>query len=586
MSGQAMDGPGRRLGARLGPTFGHDAALILITGVLAGCGLVYEYLLAHTAGRILGAVEAVIFTMIGLMIVSMGVGSFLARYIRDPFTGFAWLEGGLALLGGGSVLMMGAITALVVVLPRTLAETYGLPPDLVPRGGLVETLEGVASVAPYVLGAILGIMVGMEIPLLARIRQTLHGRHLTHNTGTIYGADYLGAGIGAALWVAFMLAMEPARAAVLTAAANLAIGLVFLALYARRVRLLWPVLALHGLVAVALVVVAMHGVVWSRQLEDLLYEDRVVHSVDTGHQRLTVTERLVDPARPPVHTFFINGRIQFQSTDEHIYHAMLTYPAMVAAARRDTVLIVGGGDGLALRDVLRWGPREVLLLDLDPRLVAFFTEPLIRNGRAVNGPLLELNGRAFADARVETRFGDAFLTVDRLIREERRFDVILVDLPDPSNVDLNRLYTVKFYAKLRLLLAGDGAMAVQSTSPYHARKAFLSIGKTIRQAGFAHVEQYRQNVPSFGEWGWSIAVANGRPASRRIAETARLPVDDGWTTKAVLQGAFAFPRNFFDGLDAIEVSRLGNAAAYRYHQQAWEREQGLPTDGPRPRGGS
>ncbi len=586
MSGQATERRGRRLTDRLGPTFGHDAALIVITGVLAGCGLVYEYLLAHAAGRILGAVEAVIFTMIGLMIVSMGVGSFLARYIRDSFTGFAWLEGMLALLGGLSVLMMGGVTALVAVLPRILSETYALPPDLVPRGGLVENLESLARVAPYVLGAILGVMVGMEIPLLARIRQSLHAHHLTHNTGTIYGADYLGAGIGAALWVAFMLAMEPARAAVLTAAANLAIGLLFLVLYGRRVRLLSAVLALHAVVAVALITVALHGVGWSRTLEDLLYEDRVVHSVDTGHQRLTVTERLVDPARAPVHTFFINGRLQFESTDEHIYHAMLTYPPMLAAARREKILIIGGGDGLALRDVLRWRPKEVLLLDLDPRLVAFFAEPLALDGRVVNQPFLELNRRAFADARVETRFGDAFLTVDRLLREEARFDVVLVDLPDPSNADLNRLYTVKFYSKLRGLLAGDGAMAVQSTSPYHAREAFLSIGKTIRRAGFAHVEQYRQNVPSFGEWGWSIAVANGRPASRRIAEAPGLPVDDGWTTKAILEGAFAFPKYFFDGLADIEVSRLGNAAAYRYHQRAWEREQGLPADRPNARGGS
>ncbi len=579
MSGRVEEGSRpRRLIARLGPTFGHDAALILITGVLAGCGLVYEYLLAHAAGRILGAVEAVIFTMIGLMIVSMGVGSLLARYFRDPFTGFAWLEGLLALLGGLSVLVMGGIIALVAVLPRVLGEIYDLPPDLIPRGGLVESLETIARIAPYVLGAILGVLVGMEIPLLARIRQSLHAHHLTHNTGTIYGADYVGAGIGAALWVLFMLAMEPARAAVLTATANLAIGLLFLLLYGRRVRLISAVLALHALVAVALIVVALQGVGWSHALEDLLYEDRVVHSIDTGHQRLTVTERLVHPARPPVHTFFINGRLQFESTDEHIYHAMLTYPPLLSAARRERVLIIGGGDGLALRDVLRWEPREVMLLDLDPRLVEFFSVPLESSGRVVNQPFLDMNRRAFADSRVETRFGDAFLTVDRLLREQRRFDVVLVDLPDPSNADLNRLYTVKFYSKLRGLLAGDGAMAVQSTSPYHARKAFLSIFKTITAAGFAHVEAYRQNVPSFGEWGWTLAVANGQPAGRRIADAISLPVDDGWSTKAILQGAFAFPKNFFSGLDDIEISRLGNAAAYRYHQQAWEREQGMVAD--------
>ena len=554
----------------------NDFAIMAVTGVLAGCGLVYEYLLAHAAARVLGAVETVIFTMIGIMIVAMGVGAFLARAVRHPFTGFAWLEAALAGLGGLSVLILGAVTALGVVLPRAIAETYGMPPDLVPRGGLIESLNRFAAVAPYLLGAVIGVMVGMEIPLLARVRQAFHQRHLVHNAGAIYGADYIGAGIGAALWVAFMLAMEPARAAVLTASANLLMGLVFLALYSRHVRRAWAVVALHGAIGAVLVVVAAQGSDWARTMENLLYEDRVVHSISTTHQRLTVTERMIGPDRAPVHTFFINGRTQFASNDEHIYHAMLTYPALAASARHERILVIGGGDGLALRDILRWNPKEVVLLDLDAELVSFFTNPVVRGGRVINRPLLELNGFAFRDRRVSTRFGDAFLTVDALLRDGAVFDAIVVDLPDPSHPDLNRLYTERFYRKLKHLLAGDGAISVQSTSPYHAREAFLSIGRTMEAAGFGSVEQYHQNVPSFGEWGWTIATRHGAPASRRIAALDRLPVDDGWTTKAVLLGAFAFPKGVFDGRASIEINRLGNAAIYRYYQRGWETGQGLP----------
>ena len=574
MSALAPETPTRRSPVAL-PAWGHDAIIMGVTGVLAGCGLIYEYLLAHTAGRVLGTVEAVIFSMIGVMIVAMGVGSFLAKAVPRAFSGFAWLEATLAMVGGFSVLIVGAISALVVIIPQTIADTYGMPPDLVPRGGLVRTIEAVAGVAPFVLGAAVGVLVGMEIPLLARIRQEFHRRHLIHNTGTIYGADYIGAGIGAALWVAFMLSMESGRAAVLTASANLVVGLLFLALYGRWVRRVWAVVALHAVVGAALVVVAIHGSDWSRAMEDLLYRDRVVYSVATEHQRLTVTERTVHPERAPVHTFFINGRTQFASDDEHIYHAMLTYPALAASARRERVLVIGGGDGLAVRDILRWDPKEVVLLDLDARLVEFFSKPLVRDGRVVNKALLDLNGFAFKDPRVRTAFGDAFLTVDALLREGRRFDTIVVDLPDPSHPDLGRLYSRRFYLKLRQLLAGDGAMAVQSTSPYHARPAFMSIGKTLRAAGFAHVEQYHQNVPSFGEWGWTVAVAHGAPASQRLRQLTALPVDDGWTTKELLLAAFAFPKGFFDGLEDIEVNRLGNAAVYRYYQKSWESEQGL-----------
>jgi spermidine synthase len=553
----------------------NDLLVMLFTGVVAGCGLIYEYLLAHTAGRVLGAVETVIFSMIGVMIVSMGVGAFLARTVRCPFTGFVWLEGALAALGGGSVLILGGVTAAATLLPQILAQTYGLPPDLVPQGGAVKALAAIAAYAPYFVGAVLGIVVGMEIPLLARIRQEFHAETLTHNAGTIYGADYIGAGIGAALWVAFMLAMEPARAGMLTAAVNLAIGFLFLILYRSRVRRWRLLFALHGLVAAALVMVALYGTGWARTMESLLYTDRVVYSVSTTYQRLAVTRRLADPLAPPIYNFFLNGRLQFSSDDERIYHAMLTYPALAAAGRRDKVLVIGGGDGLALRDILRWNPKEVVLLDLDAELVELFSKPKMVGGRMINRPLLELNRFAFADERVSTRFGDAFLSVDALLRDRRRFDVIIVDLPDPGHPDLSRLYSARFYAKLRQLLAGDGALAIQSTSPYYAREAFLSIGKTVAAAGFTSVEQYHQNVPSFGEWGWTIATLNGPPASVRIDRLARLPVDDGWTTRAVLKGAFAFPKGFFDGLAEIEVNRESNAAVYLYYQRGWAREQGI-----------
>ena len=230
---------------------------------------------------------------------------------------------------------------------------------------------------------------------------------------------------------------------------------------------------------------------------------------------------------------------------------------------------------MAQRDILRWNPREVTLVDLDPELVNLFKN---EQASGVPGILARLNKGALADSRVRIRYGDAFLVVDDLINEGRTYDTIVVDLPDPSHVDLNRLYTVRFYAKLRTLLAGDGAIGIQSTSPYHARKAFISIGKSVAAAGFAHTEQYRQNVPSFGEWGWTIAVNNGRSPSERLQDT-QFRVDDGWTTRKIVLGAFAFPKYFFDGWDEIKTSRLGNAAAYQYHQQAWEKRQGLVDSG-------
>jgi spermidine synthase len=553
----------------------HDIVLFAIMGILAGCGLIYEYLLSHYAGRILGAVEQVIFAMIGIMIVSMGLGAFAARLFKSYFNAFVWLEVTIALIGATSVLVLAATTALANLLPQILIETFSLPPDLIPRGGMITWAHKTASVMPYVAGFILGFLIGMEIPLIASIRETLYGEHVEHNTGSVYGADYIGAGIGAAIWVLFMLSLPPTIAAVITASVNLLVGLIFYTVYRKRIHLGVWVVSAHVLVGAIIAVVALNGTDWDNAMEDLLYKDKVIFSYNTQYQHVTITERIMDPAKPKIVSMFINGRSQFASNDEIIYHAMLVAPVMHASARHNNILIIGGGDGLALRDVLRWQPKSVDLIDIDAAIIEFFTSPYINKGKVINQALLDLNQQAFSDPRVQSRFGDAFIKVDELIQQQRLYDVIIVDLPDPSHPDLNKLYSARFYAKLKTLLAGDGAMVVQSTSPYHAKNTFLSIGKTVHHAGFMHVEQYRHNVPSFGEWGWTIATKNGLSAKARITNKDKLEVNDGWSTRGVLLAAFEFNQHFFDDLSSIKVNRINNQAAYQYHQADWQKQQGI-----------
>ncbi|MDQ7014906.1 MAG: polyamine aminopropyltransferase, partial [Gammaproteobacteria bacterium] len=553
----------------------YDLAIFSIMMVLAGCGLIYEYLLSHYAGRVLGSVESAIYAIIGIMIVSMGVGAFTARLIKNPFSGFAWLELIVALLGSSAVLIIALLFAFSTRLPQILSETFALPPDLLLDGGLMQFSEQVAAISPYLMAALLGFLIGMEIPLMARVRQALYSQHLTHNTGSIYGMDYLGAGIGAALWVGLMLTMEISYAAALTASANLIMGLLFLFIFRQHIASRWPLLLAHGLTALLVLSIALFGDQWDAQMEEMLYRDKVVYRLNTHYQRLTITERHIGANQPAVLTFYINGRTQFASNDEHLYHALLTAPTLAASARQERILIIGGGDGLALRDVLRWQPQHVTLLDLDPTLVRLFSAPLIIQGKQVNQRLLAMNHNAFADPRVTVQFGDAFLNVDDLIQQQRRFDSIIVDLPDPSHPDLNKLYSSRFYHKLNLLLAGDGAMVVQSTSPYHARNTFLSIGKTIKHAGFKHVQAYHHNIPSFGEWGWHIASKEGSSAKRRLQQLKQLPIDDGWSSRAALLATFEFGRYFFDDLEQIKINRLGSMQAYQYHQQDWQQEQGV-----------
>ena len=552
----------------------HDTVLIGAIGLVAACGLVYEYLLAHYAGRILGAVEPTVYAMIGLMIVAMGCGALAARWIASIYRGFAWLELGIGILGGTSILLLSGAVALAYSLPEWLRTVYNLDAAIVVDGGLAAMLLQSARVLPFVVGFIIGFLIGMEIPLIARVREHIHQRRLEHNLGAMYGADYIGAGIGAAIWVAICLRIPIIYAAVGTAAINTLVGIAFLSIYRRQLRPSTRLWIGHGLLAGLLVVLAVFGTQWTTRLGDTLFQDRVVYRLQTPYQNAVITKRHVARGKPDVLSLYLNGRLQFASNDERIYHAYLTSPAMAATYRRERLLVLGGGDGLALRDLLRWNPDSVTLIDIDAELVDLFS------GEDPNAPawlsqtLVGLNEGAFADPRVVVVQADAFIEVERLAAEGETFDVVVVDLPDPGHPDLNRLYSDYFYARIGQLLSPDGVLALQSTSPFHAKSAFLSIGKTVSHVGF-NTEQFHANVPSFGEWGWTIGTLRGKPASERIADADAGPTPDGWLDREQMLAAFAFPNGYYADLDDVRINRLGSHVVYGYHQEALQEYRGV-----------
>lgn len=542
--------------------------------VLAACGLIYQYLLSHYAGRVLGMMEHAIYIMIGVMIVSMGIGAFLAKYFSKSETAFAFLEMLIALLGAISLFIIGGAFAFSLYMPLLLSETFAIPLELLPDGGFVQELLSAAKIMPFVIGFLIGVLIGMEIPFIARIRQRLYGAYLEHNVGTIYGADYLGAGIGAAIFILWMLSMDPNKAVVLTASVNFMSGLVF---YLWQYRFIEKKFLLNTLVCAVIIVLIMLGRFgghWQEQIEAFFYKDPVVASIQTPFQHVTITESIPrQKGQKPILSLFINGRTQFTSKDEFIYHDFLVQPALLASYRRKKVLIIGGGDGLALRDVLEWSPEEVFLVDLDEDLVSYFAAPI---QHPVENRLIALNKNAFADPRVTVKFGDAFNVVDDLRVEGHFFDTIIVDLPDPSHPDLNKLYSVSFYAKLHNLLSQDGALVVQSTSPYHAAAAFLTVGVTVKAAGFKHVDRYHANVPSFGEWGWTIATKAGKAPKQRLQEASPEIPEPHWVSKEQLIGAFAFQQHFFDDVEKLTPNTKENGLIYQLHQKAWMVEESAP----------
>lgn len=552
----------------------HDIVLIGSMMVLAACGLIYEYLLAHYAGRIIGAMESSIYGMIGIMIVAMGIGAFLAKWIQNPFAGFAWLEVGIGFLGGSSILIMAGMIWLTYSLPQLLQEVYGLHPSMTLEDGIVAVLQEASFLTPFAVGFVLGVMIGMEIPLIARIREEVHGKHIVHNTGTIYGADYIGAGLGAAIWVYVCLKLPIMVAAIGTAGVNAFIGLIFLYRYQRQIRSTVKLWLAHTLLIAGLILLSVMGIRFTNHMNSALFKDQVIYKKVTPYQHITLTKRRVGKGVPTTISLYINGRLQFSSNDEAIYHSLLTYPPMLASARHENILVIGGGDGLAVRDILQWQPKAVTVIDLDQSMINLFSGNDPATSDYVREILLELNKRSFLDQRVRVLVGDAFVEVEKLVRSGLHYDTIIVDLPDPSHPDLNKLYSSYFYARLKELISGDGAIAIQSTSPYHSKKAFISIGKTLADAGFT-TRQYHANVPTFGEWGWSIGTKYGKDPLQRIQETVFLPVTDPWISKAQLEAIFVFAPSFFQDHEEVGVNHLGSHLIYQYHHDAWEKEEGL-----------
>jgi spermidine synthase len=307
-----------------------------------------------------------------------------------------------------------------------------------------------------------------------------------------------------------------------------------------------------GLVVALLVV----GIGFSSRLtewsEDRLYADEIVFAKTTPYQRIVVTRS------PAGFQLFLNGNLQFASADEYRYHEALVHPAMMASAASGhaprKVLILGGGDGLAAREILAHPSVEsVTLVDLDPAMTRLARRWM---------PLAQLNRQSLNDPRVTIVNDDAMVW---LRTAPGGWDVAIVDFPDPNGFGLGKLYTRSFYQLLAARIAPDGAVAVQATSPLFARKSFWCIVRTMRSAGFS-VSPYHVAVPSFGVWGFALAMKHPFTPPTQPPNVALKFLDAD-----ALESMFRFSADMSE-VD-VEVNQLDNQMLVRYYEQEWRKWQ-------------
>jgi len=487
--------------------------------VVATCGLVYELIAATMASYLLGDSVTQFSLVIGVYLSAMGLGSWLSKSIeRDLYDRFILVQLIIAVVGG---LAAGALF---------LGYAY------------------LSTIRPLLFSIliIVGTMVGLEIPLLMRILKD--GQELKDLVARVLAFDYIGSLLASLL---FPLALLPhlglVRTSLLFGLLNALVALLCARTF--RAQLTRPNLAISQsiLVAVILAVLLAFGARIERFAENQLYDAPVVFSNKTAYQRLTLT-RWADDLR-----LYIDGNLQFSSVDEHRYHEALVHPAMAeATATAKRALVLGGGDGLATRELLKYPALERIdLVDLDPGMTDLFRrDPM----------LTRLNKDSLSDPRVTVHNTDAMRWLEDHVRGGGDpFDLVLVDLPDPNNFSLGKLYSHPFYRLLRRALSPSGVGVVQSTSPYLAPRSYWCIVNTLAAADL-HPRPYHAHVPSFGDWGFVLISHQPRKPPTRLAS-----VKLQYLTDDLLPGLFVFPA---DQRPAdVEINRLSDQLLVHYYEE-------------------
>ena len=535
--------------------------------VMGGCGLAYEYTLSKLAADLLGNSIRQWAIIIAVMMFFMGVGADIQKYFKQKFLVEYFL--GVEILLG----LVGAFAPISILFAYGHFDRHFL---------LVE----------YFFVAMIGLLLGFELPLLTRINSAYDSR-LSYNLGSLLKMDYFGALLGGVTW-AFILTkyFDIVETAFILGLVNLgAATIAFIYFYRQLVR---PQVIGSLLVFSFLYVILGYTQAdrWTLQAEQALYRDPLIFSQTSPYQHIALTR-----SRGGHVSLYINNQLQFNSFDEHIYHENLVHPSMAIAERRKNILILGGGDGLALREVLKYPDVEsVVLCDLDPMMTNLARDHedfvrlnkgslrnakvhTVRNQALTPGPRDEM----WIDNR-NSRFGReaesigkvTVMNIDAIKFLEQfpgRYDVVVIDFPDPNTDELSKLYSKRFYLLLKQKLFPWSVVVQQSTSPIFAKEAFLIIGRTLRSSGFSSLP-YHDSVPSFGDWGFWVGVRQSylteKQLEHRFRNVSKISVSTRYLTPHLLKSAFHF------GVDQLQtthqdINTISSNRIYRYYEEGWKK---------------
>ncbi len=487
-------------------------------------GIVAEYILSTLATYFIGDSATQWSLIVSVMLFSMGLGSRFSKYFNENLlVKFIAIEFTLSILVSFASLF--AYTA----------------------AGYTEYVGFII----YGLSILIGILIGLEIPLVIRLNEEFESLRI--NVASVMEKDYLGSLVGG-LFFAFVglpilgLTYTP----FILGMVNFVVAILLFLVVKDALKIkAKSLISLSALIVFAMISTgAYYASPIILQGEQARYKDKVVFEKQSKYQRIVLTQWKND------YWLYINGNQQLSTIDEDKYHEPLIHPALNLIQERKHILVLGGGDGCAVREILKYPDVEkITLVDLDS---------VMTNMGKYNPILRELNEDAFHHPKLEIINTDAFNFMEK---GQNYYDAIIVDLPDPRSVELNRLYTLQFYQLCHLKLKKHGVIITQAGSPYYATKAFLCIDKTLAAAGFTTQKMHNQ-VITLGEWGWVMGVKSW-PEDKDLKSALQqmsFNVPTRWLNQDAMLMMCNFGKNIYEATnDSIAINQIQNPVLYRYY---------------------
>jgi len=489
-------------------------------------GIVAEYILSTLASYFLGDSILQWTLVLSFMLFSMGLGSSITKRMdKGLLEKFILLEFGLSILVTFSAMLVYMVSS---------QTTY--------NGLLI-----------YGLSILIGLLIGMEIPLVTRLNE--HYEVLKVNIASVMESDYYGS-LAGGLFFAFVglpylgLTYTPFVLGFLNSIVAIFLFWKFSDLIPRFMRAVLLGCAISVMVLWGLGLAFAKPII--KYTEQFRYKDQVIYEKQSRYQKIVITQWKND------YWLFINGSQQLSTLDEVMYHEPLVHPIMSLHAHPQNVLILGGGDGCAVRDMLQYPSLQTItMVDLDPAMTDL----------GKNHPVMKkVNQNAMHNAKLTIFNEDAYLFLDKT---KQYFDIIIIDLPDPKSVELNRLYTQEFYNLCHRTLRPEGLIITQSGSPYYATKAFSCINKTMREANFNTVQMHNQ-ILTLGEWGWTIGAKswNEKELLTRLRALQFDKIKTKWLNHDAMQLMTSFGKQSFflnEAIEKVDINTIHNPVLYRYY---------------------